>query len=487
MFKCLDFFNFAWFKCLDFFNLFFILLIMGYLTRLIDEYLLSWANSDSHKPVLLRGARQVGKSWAVRNLGKTFRYFVEINFERNPEYKSIFTQNLDVERIVSQLGILVKKPIVEGETLLFFDEIQECPEAIMSLRFFREDKPQLHVIGAGSLLEFTLADLPTFGVGRIHSMFMYPMSFDEFLTACGESMLIEARNAASPDTPLPVILHDKCVELFRIFLLVGGMPEVVSKWIETHDYLKCHEILNDLLVSYEDDFSKYKKKANPELLRQVLRSAALQLTKKFTYSNVPGNHSTYEVKNAVDLLCMAGLLLPVKRTDANGLPLGSESNDAYTKILLLDTGLTLRLLGLAEDTYQLLTRDIMTQTATDLVNKGPMAELAAGLELIRYKSPELRHYLYYWTRQEKNSLAEIDYLGSQDGKVLPIEIKAGTKGGMKSLWFFMRAKNLVQAVRSSLENFGRFDYEDPLESGTIRKVTICPLYAISQMKRLLSL
>jgi len=168
-----------------------------YYPRLIDRYLLEWASRDDHKPLLLRGARQVGKSTAVRHLGESFEGFVEVNFERQVSCKELFKGDLDVRRIVPQLAAMVGKPIVPGKTLLFLDEIQECPEAIMSLRFFKEDLPELHVVAAGSLLEFVLEGLPTFGVGRIHSMFVYPMTFDEFLLACGEQLLLEARNAAT--------------------------------------------------------------------------------------------------------------------------------------------------------------------------------------------------------------------------------------------------------------------------------------------------
>ena len=210
---------------------------------------------------MLRGARQVGKSTAVRHLGEKFEYYVEVNFEKQPQYKKAFLSDLSVERIVPQIAALNGKPIVAGKTLLFFDEVQECPEAIMSLRYFKEEMPELHVVAAGSLLEFALRELPTFGVGRIHSMFMYPMTFDEFLLANGEDILLEQRQNASPSNPLPDILHEKLVGLLRSFMLVGGMPEAVAKWVETHDYLQCQEIQDDIIVSYEDDFAKYKKKA----------------------------------------------------------------------------------------------------------------------------------------------------------------------------------------------------------------------------------
>lgn len=292
-----------------------------YYKRIIDHYLSEWASRDTRKPILLRGARQVGKSSAVRHLGQQFKNYVEINFEMEPQYKAIFKPDLNVSRIVMQIAALSGSRIEEGETLLFMDEIQECPEAIMSLRFFKENLPKLHVIAAGSLLEFALAELPTFGVGRIHSMFMYPMTFDEFLLANKEDLLLEARNGASALSPLPDPLHERLVNLLRTYMLVGGMPECVAKWVETHNYLLCQEVQDDILVSYEDDFPKYKKKADVNLLRNILRSAAIQATKKFVYSKV-GDYKNIEVKNALDLLILAGLLIPVTHTSANGLPLG---------------------------------------------------------------------------------------------------------------------------------------------------------------------
>ena len=454
---------------------------MTYYKRMIDASLSAWASKTEHKPLLLRGARQVGKSTAVRHLGESFAHYVEINFEKQPEYKALFQDNLDVQRIVPQMSAMCGKPITAGETLLFFDEIQACPEAIMALRFFKEDMPALHVVAAGSLLEFALAELPTFGVGRIHSMFMHPMTFDEFLEANGETLLMQARDKASSDNPLPEPLHEQLVKWLRTHMLVGGMPEVVKKWVDTHDFLQCQEIQDDIVVSYEDDFSKYRKRVDPVLLRHVMRSAAVQATNKFVYSRVGEGYKTNEIKKALEMLVQAGILIPVTHTDANGLPLGSEADGTYRKMLLLDSGLMLRLLNMTMGDVSQITTQILTASAADLVNKGPMAELVAGLEMFRYQSPNLRHELFYWYRQAKNSQAEVDYVTAYRQKVLPIEVKAGTQGGMKSLWLFMREKKLTEAVRCSLENFGSFEYTDQEDRGAVRQVRICPLYAVSRM------
>jgi hypothetical protein len=452
-----------------------------YFGRTIDDYLKEWAEQADHKPILLRGARQVGKSTAVRHLGEQFDNFVEVNFEKFPAYRTLFKTDLDVLRIVPLIAAMAGQSIVPGKTLLFLDEIQSCPEAIMSLRFFKEDMPQLHVIAAGSLLEFALEELPTFGVGRIHSMFIYPMSFDEFLVANGETLLLNVRRNATPQQPLPDALHQKLVELMRIYILIGGMPEVVAKWVQTHDYTRCQEIQDTIVVSYEEDFPKYRRRVSPTLLRKALHSVAVQVTKKFVYAQVSTEHKTAEIKQAIEMLILAGIVIPVDGTSANGFPLGSEADAKVRKMLLLDTGLTLRILNMSVGQSSNLTQSVLTDTVADLVNRGPLAELVFGLEVVHNETPNLRGSLYYWTRQAKSSLAEIDYVLPFAGKVLPVEVKSGTQGGMKSLWMFMREKHLANAVRCSLENFGEFDYVDAADNGEVRHVAIYPLYAVNNL------
>lgn len=457
-----------------------------YYRRIIDNHLTEWAQRTKHKPLLLRGARQTGKSTAVRHLAEQFDNYVEINFEKQPAYKSLFEKDLDVKRIVPLISAMSKCPIVAGKTLLFFDEIQDCPEAIMALRYFWEDLPELHVVAAGSLLEFALDELPTFGVGRIHSMYMYPMTFDEFLMANGEELLLELRNHASAANPLEEVIHTQLVDYIRTYMLVGGMPESVAKWVETHDYLQCQEIQDDILTGYEDDFPKYRKKVDPALLRQTMRTVAVLATKKFVYAQVPGGYKSAEVKKALDMLTKAGIIIPVTHSRANGLPLEDESDQKNRKMLLLDTGLMLRLLNMTMGDISEITAQILTATVAELVNKGAMAEMVGGLEYLHYLSPNIRHEQYYWVREEKNSLAEIDYLLTLNSKIVPMEVKAGVQGGMKSLWEFMREKKLQQAVRCSLENFSSYDFIDEKDSKAVRHVTICPLYAISQLQRIMS-
>ena len=314
---------------------------MKYISRNIDKTLEEWKESTTHKPLLLRGARQVGKSSAVRHLGTKFKYFAEVNFESAKSIATFFKGDLDVKLISSKISNYIQVPIIPGQTLLFLDEIQACPEAIMALRFFKEDYPELHVIAAGSLLEFALQSLPTFGVGRIHSVFMYPMTFDEFLVAMDMGGLLAMRREATVTHPLDAPFHDKLVNLFRTYLMVGGMPEAVATWRETTDFLKCQQVHQDIILTYEDDFNKYGRRVNPELLRLTLHGVCHQIGQKLTFSRISEGYRSAQIREALNLLTLAGLVIPVVGTSANGVPLDAESDEKRAKYLFLDSGLLL--------------------------------------------------------------------------------------------------------------------------------------------------
>lgn len=445
-----------------------------YFSRRIDRALLEWKGSSHHKPLLLRGARQVGKSSSVRHLARQFDNFVEINFEKSPKYMEVFKGDLDARHIVETIKQIAGVQIVAGKTLLFFDEIQMCQEAISSLRFFWEDIPDLHVIAAGSLLEFTLSEIPTFGVGRIHSLFMYPMSFDEFLEALGMEALQEAKRKASPDSPLPTILHEQLVALFRTYLMVGGMPESVSTWVNAHSYEECQAVLKGIAYTYEVDFAKYKKRANTVLLRQTLHSAAHQIGGKFVCSQVSRDFRSSQVNEALSLLTLAGLIIPVYRTSANGFPLGAGADEKSAKYLFIDSGLLLAVLGMDFGSIASISEDILIGNAADLVNKGHITEMVAGLEIVKNMPQDCPPTLYFWMREARGSLAEVDYIVAKDMKILPIEVKAEVRGGMKSLFSFVEMKGTDRAVRTSLEGFGSFI------KGTC-VVEVWPLYALGDM------
>lgn len=441
-----------------------------YIKRHIDNYLLDWKKDLDRKPLLLRGARQVGKTTAIKHLGEQFEYFIEANFEKQKDLKSLFEKGLPIKEVVARIGTIYDTPIIPGKTLLFLDEIQVCPEAIHSLWFFKEDYPELHVVAAGSLLEFALKGLRSYGVGRIRSLFMYPLSFDEFLESQGKESWIEKKRKATCEKPLFEELHNQLVELFRSYLLVGGMPASVVAWKNKGDYVLCQEELSDIAQSYFDDFSKYSSKIDPRILRLTFQSVIQQIGKKFVYSHVEGNYRTEQVKEALELLCDAGLIYRVQHTAANGLPLGAEVNIKFNKYLLLDSGLLLTLLN--HTTNSSLSSDIVSATAADLVNKGSLTEMVAGCELIKYAKPNIKQELYYWENLSKNATAEVDYILSRNMQLVPLEVKAGTSGKMKSLRYFMEKKKISYAIRSSLENFSRLEADG---------VDIIPLYALSNI------
>lgn len=452
-----------------------------YIERPIDALLLEWKNSANRKPLLLRGARQVGKSWAVEHLGETFDYFIEVNFEKRPEVLDVFQKIHDVHELASSLGMYYNTPVIPGRTLLFLDEIQKSADAIQSLWSFKEDYKELHVVAAGSLLEFALQDLPSFGVGRIRSLFVYPFSFDEFLVAEGKADWVKAKQGASTEKPLLEPLYNDLVQHFRTFLMVGGMPASVAAWITTHDYSQCQAELDDIQLTYYDDFPKYAKKVDTTLLRNTLQSVVMQIGDKFTYSEVDGGYRAEEVKKALKLLCDAGIIKRVSYTSGNGLPLGAEVNDKFRKYIYLDSGLLLRILDLDFGGARQLTEMIIAGTAEDLVNKGGLAEMVLGWELVKYNNPRTQHDLFYWENTAEGTRSEVDYIMARDLKVLPIECKAGTSGKMKSLYEFMRQKHLTEAIRSSLENFSELEYIDKKDKDAIRHVQILPLFAISNL------
>ena len=452
-----------------------------YIERPIDALLLEWKNSRIHKPLLLRGARQVGKSWAVEHLGETFDYFIEVNFEKQPNMLEVFQKVHDVHELTNRLSMYYNTPVIPGKTLLFIDEIQDSVDAIKSLWAFKEDFPDLHVVAAGSLLEFALKGLSSFGVGRIRSLFVYPFSFDEFLVAEGKTAWVRAKQEANAEKPLLTLLYDDLVQHYRTFLMVGGMPASVAAWVTTHDYRECQAELDDIQLTYYDDFPKYADKVDPTLLRNTLQSVVMQIGNKFTYSHVDGGYRAEDVKKALSLLCDAGIIKRVNHTAANGIPLGAEINDKYRKYIYLDSGLLLRILDMDLGGARQLTELVLAGTAEDLVNKGGLAEIMLGWELVKYNNPRSQHELYYWENTAEGTKSEVDYIITRDLKVLPIECKAGVSGKMKSLYEFMRQKHLTDAIRCSLENFAQLEHCDNKDNGAMRHIQILPLFAISNV------
>ncbi len=434
-----------------------------YLERNIDTELLQWKDEVNRKPLLIRGARQVGKSSSIRKLGESFDSFLEINFEERKDVHVLFDGNLTPQVLCENLSVLFDMEIIPGRTLLFFDEIQSCIPAISSLRFLYEKMPVLHLVAAGSLLEFGLAEIPSFGVGRIRSLYMYPLSFDEFLLGLGQRKLVETKEKADSHSPLLIPIHEKLLDLLKRFLLIGGMPEVVKTYVSTNDLRRCQKVLDDLIISFQTDFAKYKNRFPASRIREVFESVVRQSGGKFVYKNASQELNTKQIKEALELLIMAGLVIPVVHTSANGIPLGAEVNPKKRKMLLLDTGIFQRLM-------QLDISELLFSEDFKLVNKGGIAEQFVGLEILKNASCYNKEELFYWHREALNSNAEVDYLIQKKNEIVPIEVKSGTKGSMNSMYLFLKEKNRQYGSRLSLENFAEYD-----------NIEVCPLYAVKNI------
>jgi len=436
---------------------------MQYIERSIDKELLEWKNQSFRKPLLIRGARQVGKSSTVRNLARTFEYFIELDFISNKSIHRLFEGDINPVRIYEELSLIFNIPIVPDRTLVFFDEIQSCIPAITSLRYFYEKTPDIHLIAAGSLLEFALKDLPSFGVGRIRSIYLYPFSFNEFLLAFNEKALVQLTEKFNFNKPLSEPLHIKLKQYLIRFITIGGMPEVVASYVKGGSLIDCQKILEELTNSLYDDFSKYKSRVPSTRLREVFSSVIIQTGSKFVLSQVETQSNRFQVKESLELLEQAGLIFPVVHSSSNGIPLGAQINIKFRKYLIFDTGIFQRFVNLDLS-------ELLLNTEISLVNKGAIAELYTGLELIKAQPYNQAPSLHYWQREKKGSQAEVDYVIELGNKIGPIEVKSGIKGKMQSLRIFMEEKGSKFGIRTSLEHFSR-----------IEKIRIIPLYAIGKI------
>jgi len=423
--------------------------------RLIDQDLKRWKESSSRKSLILRGARQVGKTFAVRQLGKTYTDFYEINFEKRPELHSIFERNLDPARILRDLSVDRGAPIRPGETLLFFDEIQVCPLAMQSLRYFYEEMKELHIIGAGSLLEFAIEQIGL-PVGRVQTLTVFPMSFAEFLVAKGQKLLLEA---ISEQTLLPEAIQENTIRLLSEYFVIGGLPEIVASWTSSELPLEVSDKLSAIVSTYRQDFEKYAKKSQLKYLNLLLQHIPLQLGEKFKFQGI-GEYRKRELAPCLELMEKAHIAHMVYNTSGQGIPLGVQADLERYKVILFDVGVTQQLLGLDLKGWLL-------QPRHEFVNQGKLVESFIGQEMLAYSSADKRNSLYYWHREARGSEAEIDYLSILKGEVIPIEVKAGKGSTLKSLHSFLSTHpKSPYGIKISLSERSRFE-----------KVLSIPLYA----------
>jgi predicted AAA+ superfamily ATPase len=394
--------------------------------RLILQKLEAWKASKQRKPLIIRGARQVGKSYTVMQFGQQYvngRIHL-VNFEKHPEWLGVFDLNLDPVRIISELEVILNTKISRENDLLFLDEIQMAPKAIMALRYFYEEMPELHVIAAGSLLEFALQEI-SFPVGRVSIMTMHPMNFYEFLRATGKDKLAEII-VAKPEKQADLI-HATLLDNLRQYLFVGGMPACVEAWRNRTSLVEVFEIQQDLLYTFQQDFSKYGRFVDKNSLNFALNAVARNIGHPIKYTQISDNFSGPVNKKALELLSLARLITKVPASTAAALPLGAYSKEHKFKMLMVDLGL-LRCLNQLPANIEYLKSDLMS------VYNGAMAEQFAGQEFLSSGNENL----YFWSREAKSSSAEVDYLFTCGNQIYPAEIKSGAAGKLRSLHLLLK-------------------------------------------------
>lgn len=394
--------------------------------RKFTNKLIEWKNNPHRKPLIVRGARQVGKTYTIKEFGKeNYKNCHMIDLERNPELISIFEKNKDPKRILAELELFLNKQINIKTDLLFIDEIQNSPEALVALRYFYEELPELNLITAGSLIEFVLKDI-SFPVGRVETQSMFPMNFEEFLIALNKNILLKYLN--SPLKSQPENFHNHIIDELKNYFLIGGMPEAVKIFIDTESFIPVEKIHGNLLDTFRQDFSKYAGRADKRCLDEVLISTAKNVSKQTKYVNLASNFSIPTIKNAYNLLLNAKVINKVESCNPSGLPLGSNASTKIFKTIFLDIGLMNKACELN------LTRTILDNDLLGIY-QGALAEQFVGQEMLSAGIKQL----FYWTRNAKNSTAEVDYLVAIENLILPIEVKSGPAGKLKSMHLILKS------------------------------------------------
>lgn len=435
--------------------------------RKIDPILDQWENSRVRQPLLVRGARQVGKTYSITDFGKrAFDNVVTVNFEERPELSRCFS-DFDPKGIIDRLSILTRDFIRPGQTLLFLDEIQECPKAITALRYFDEKLPELHVIGAGSLIEFVLhAEDFRMPVGRVQSMYMYPMSFGEFLLAVGEEGLTNHIRTIDLKTSMAPVFATRLEQLFRQYLLIGGMPRVVNAFRKNVLMDELQRLQSGLIRTYTDDFAKYASTAKHKYLKEVYISAPKMVGRRYKYAHVNPNIESKFLKEAIGLLGDARLLFKICHASGAGVPLSATVNERKFKIAFLDVGLMQNALDIRDA--------IILEDAIMQINAGGIAEQFVGQELLACANPYADKKLHFWVREARGSNAEIDFLIEIDGMPIPVEVKAGARGSLKSMRLFLKEyPKTPLGIRYSMHELSYFD-----------QILSIPLTMVSQTQRL---
>lgn len=422
--------------------------------RLFENLLLNWKVSKRRKPLIVRGARQVGKTFTISLFGRSeFRNLVVIDFERDPKFRNIFDFDLSPTRIINDLELITGKRIVSGETLLFLDEIQECPKAIIALRYFFEEIPELHIIAAGSLLEFAMGEI-SFPVGRVQFAEIFPLNFLEFLMAQGNEKAVEIISG-TPEA-LPESTHQFLLNQLKDYFFVGGMPEAVLIFHETKSINKAIEVQGEVCISLREDFAKYNPHVNKDCLSEVFSSVAKNIGKQTKYASLSEDFSNPTVKKAYQTLLLAKLVCKINSVNPQGFPLSIMTSKVF-KSSLLDIGIMNYLCGIYK-TDEYFNRDLLG------IYRGAMAEQFVGQEIASNQNNEL----FYWSRQAKSSSAEVDYVIAVDDKIIPVEVKSARAGSLRSLHQYLKEyPDTGMAYVFSCNNYSELPEQ---------KITFIPLY-----------
>jgi uncharacterized protein len=401
----------------------------------------TWKNQKNRKPLIVRGARQVGKTWLIRAFAKeNFDNLLEINFDETPEQAKFFIKG-DIDRCLQLLEIEHDLQIIPEKTLIFLDEIQTSPNILPYLRYFFEKRPELYVIAAGSLLEFLLSEHDfSMPVGRIEYLHLGPMTYEEFLMALDQEKLVTFLSTYNPRDSIPEPLHQKLIYFLKLYWIIGGMPAVIEAYRDSNSFQLSNKEQGIIIQTYEDDFTKYRKRIYPQRIRKTFHRIPAMVGKKLKYVNLDPEERSKDLADTLDMLEMAKIIYRVYHSAGNGVPLRAEIKERDFKPLFLDTGLMTRSLGINFTNLE-------TEKEITLINSGTIAEQFIGQHLLyqnpSYEKPEL----YYWNRDKKSSSAEVDYLISINNQIVPVEVKAGATGSLKSLRLFLAEKKVSLALR----------------------------------------
>ena len=455
------------------------------LTRKSAVFLEEWFHSSKRKPLVVRGARQVGKTSMVRAFAEENDLVLcEINLEKHLHLDEVF-RTYDINKINREIEAISGINPERAGCLLFLDEIQSTPHALPALRYYFEEQPGLPVIATGSLLEFALSRANfSMPVGRVVYYHLFPLSFREFLQAVSPD-LMKYLDAISWDDKIPQSAHRKLLEKQREYFFIGGMPEAVSVYRESQSITAVTEVHRSIVDTYRDDFHKYATQKDLLRLQKVFSQISHRLTQKTKYSHYDSDARSSEVKHVIDLLTKARVCFPVVRSHCNGIPLNAETDERSFKLLFIDVGLASHVLGLTWNSIQSLNE-------TGLVNEGGLAEQFIGQHLLNLGEGRRTPELHYWLREGKANNAEVDYVIAHGDRIYPIEVKAGKSGSLKSLHQYLLQKKGNIAFRFDLNQASKQEQQPSIRvSGTQNETVVVaynlislPLYAVEEIPRL---